>query len=216
MTVTELALLRLSPGTTITSPCLRANLLHAENAMESSSTTRQPFLFYHCVEDPSLIYLIGSWASVSAHMDIFIPSPTNQECLALMKDQLKVEWMFHLDLGVGELPLREPVLAIGRHFIKDGMRDPFQTTFMENRKELDEYIGGQEKVVGGWRIDKDISDGEREGEAGKEKEEFVLFTGWESKDQHWGFAKMEGFEKYALIREWVEGADIMHAVRMEI
>jgi hypothetical protein len=53
MTITELALLRLSPEMSIKSQPLLANLAVAKKAMEDF--TSLPFYYYHCVEDPSLL-----------------------------------------------------------------------------------------------------------------------------------------------------------------
>jgi hypothetical protein len=55
-------------------------------------------------------------------------------------------------------------------------------------------------VVGGWRI-------EREDE---EKEEWVLFSGFESVDNHIEFAKTKGFEKYREIMGFVSGFEVKH------
>jgi len=212
MVVTELALLRLRPGTTAQTPSLLVNLLKAKNVMEHASKSK--FHYYHCVEDPEVIYIIGAWSSVRFHMDEFIPSQANQELLALLKDQVSVEWMFHVDVDqdVRPLPLdAAAVLAIGRHIVKDNEKQIVQETFNENKLELDAFAGGTDKVVGGWRIDQGYDPGS-EGV----KDEFVLFTGWESVERHHAFATTEGFQKYSKIRDRIEVVDIKHAIKLEV
>lgn len=210
MAVTELALIRAQPSVSVKSPELLENLSIAKSAMESA--TSATFYYYHCIEDPSLIYILGSWPSISAHMDSFIPSPQNQHLLQILKDQIAVEWMFHIDVDQAACPLTKitesPVVAIGRHFISSSSkRQAFHDTFNANRKFLDSYIGAGDRVIGGWRIDRG---------AHRAQEEFLLLTGWQSVEQHMGFAKTDGFEKYAQIRAFVEAAEIKHAKRLQV
>lgn len=170
------------------------------------------FHYYRCVESPDIIYIIGAWPSVDFHMQDFIPSAANQDLLVLLKDLVVVEWMFHVDIDQTKrkLPLDRTTVAIGRHSIKAGERDRFQKTFEENKHHLESFIAGEGQVVGGDRLDTGF-DPSIEGDR---KEEFVLFTGWHDVEQHGNFAKREGFEEYAKIRDHIGGADIKHAVRL--
>lgn len=212
MAVTELARLRIQPGTEVSSPTLLANLSKAKTVMEKASGFK--FHYYHGVEDTSVVFILGAWPSVEYHMQDFIPSQSNQELLALLKGQVVVEWMFHLDIDQTKtaLPLTRKFIAIGRHIIKDGERDAFRETFKANRHEIQSFIGGGGYVVGGFRIDKGF-DPSAEGEA---KDEFVLFTSWDSVKHHMDFAKMTGFEGYGQIRNHLEGADIQHAAELDV
>lgn len=172
------------------------------------------FHYFHCQEDPEIIFILGAWPSVDFHMQEFIPGQSNQEMLALLKDQITVEWMFHLDIDQTTIPL--PVdrgfMAIVRHFIKDGDKTSFESTFRDNRSEMDSFIGGADRVVGGFRIDQGF-DPSMECDKG---DEFVLFTAWDSEEQHFAFAKTEGFEKYGQIRNHISGAEISHAAVLEV
>jgi len=211
MPVTELARLRLVPGTDTSSPGLLANLAKAKGVMEQASGFS--FHYYHCVEAPDIVFILGAWPSVDFHMQEFIPSQPNQELLALLKDQLIVEWMFHLDIDQTEkaLPLDRTFVAIGRHFIKDGDRDHFRETLDDNMHELESHIGGTDQVVGGFRIDQGFDPSSQ-----SDKVEFVLLTGWDSIDRHLEFAKTEAFQKYSQIRKHLDGADIKHAILLEV
>ena len=55
-------------------------------------------------------------------MEEFIPGRPNQDLFALLKDQVTVNWMSHLDLDqtVNLLPLRGNLIAIDRQFVKPG------------------------------------------------------------------------------------------------
>ena len=212
MAVTELARLRLLAGTEPSTPTLLANLAKAKAVMEEASGFK--FHYYHCVEDPNVIFIIGAWPSVQFHMQHFIPGRPNQELLALLKDQVTVEWMFHLDIDPtkGQLPLTRDFVAIGRHFIKEGDLDGFRATFGENKHALESFIGGPSQFAWGFRMDKGFDPSlERE-----KQEEFVLFTAWNSVEHHCEFAKEDGLKKYMQIKDHLEGVDIKHAALLDV
>lgn len=209
MTITEIALLRLSSGITVEDATLHANLARAKEVMQDY--TGNTFLYLQQTEDPSLIYIIGEWESLDEHMNHFIPSVDNQALLELLKDQLSVEWLMHADVSHADLPLPksapemdkarrgELVFSIARHMVKDGQKEEFGRTFGANKQYLQGFIT-EGKMGGGWRVDKE--DG---------KEEWVLLCPYTSVQQHYDFAKTPEFEKYGLIREHIDGAEIKHA-----
>lgn len=206
MAVTELALLTLSPSNPISSPALLANLQKAKTILENAS--KAPFDFYHEIEQPDHLYIVGSWQSLTAH-DEYLKSPENQELLVALKDQVTVDWMFHVDVdpvAVQELLRATSVLAIGRHFVSTPEKDNFTKTFDEGKGELERFIGNSKMVQGGWRLDQKK---ERE-------EEWILFTGWESREKRLAFAEDPGFQKHSKIRNHVMGADIKHAILLEL
>lgn len=212
MPVVELAQLRLKQNRKTVSPSVSKNLLKAKTVMEEASN--YTFTYYHRVEDPSIIYIVGAWPSVDFHMQEFIPGAPNQELLELFKDDLSVEWMFHVELKpfVNPLPVEREIIAIGRHFVKTEKVHDFETTFTANRHELESHIGGAEYVNGGWRVD----DGFDPESSGERDEEFVLFTSWNSVEMHGDFAQTAGFAKYSRIRDHLIGAKIHHARRLDI
>ncbi|OCL13264.1 hypothetical protein AOQ84DRAFT_118195 [Glonium stellatum] len=203
MAVTELALLRLLPATTISTSALKASLAKAKTAMQDYTGRR--FYFLHQIEDPTLIYVFGEWESLTQHMDAFIPSAQNQELLDAVKDQLAIEGLVHLNVGHASLPSADEVgaadnvFSIGRHFVKAGAKDEFAAAFEANKHALQDYAT-QGKIGGGWRVDKDGN-----------KEEWVLFCPWKNVDEHIGFVNTQGFAEYSKIREYVDGVDIKHA-----
>ncbi|KAF2279808.1 uncharacterized protein EI97DRAFT_187478 [Westerdykella ornata] len=204
MVVTELALLRLLPPTTVGDAALQSKLANAKTVMENF--TKRRFYFAQQVEDPTLVYVIGEWDSLTQHMDEFIPSASNQALLESLKDELTVEWLIHIHAPHAELPLPKPgtptstnVLSIERHFVKDGEKSFFARVFEEEKHHLQEYVT-EGRIGGGWRADP--QDG---------KEEFVLLCPWVDVEQHTGFARIEGSMEYGRIREVVSDLEIRHA-----
>ena len=124
---------------------------------------------------------------------------------------LSVDVMYHAEMMDGNtaaVPLGAPVVGVGRHHVKPGMKSGFEECFGRVRGVVRGFTGVWE-VVGGWRVDE-------EGEKEKEKEggeEWLLFTGWESVEQHQEFGKSEEFKEYAEIREFLEGFEVKHAVK---
>lgn len=208
MTITELALLRLLPPTLADDAPLRSKLSHAKAVMENYTGNR--FYYLQQVEDPSLLYIVGEWESLDQHMNDFIPSAENQALLESLKDDLTVDWLIHFDSSPSALPISESkspdlrVFSVNRHFVKEGEKDGFQETFDTNRHYLQDFIT-EGTIGGGWRVDKE------EG-----KEEFILFSPWTAVDQHFAFAKTDGFTKYGKIKDFIDGAEIKHAKLLEL
>lgn len=111
----------------------------------------------------------------------------------------------------------EVVWSIVRHFISggSGARSAFQTTFDANKRYLQEFVT-EGKVGGGWRLDREKSEGEDGDGEEKEKEEFVVVAPWRSEGQHGEFAGTEGFKEYGRIREHIGGAEIVHVRLLDI
>lgn len=79
-----------------------------------------------------------------------------------------------------------------------GRKAEFDNLFKAAALHLGEYTAPY-SYAGGWRIDKDGED-----------EEFVLFTGWNKVEEHFGFAESEAFEEFEKIKSLVKGAEIKH------
>ncbi|ORY13538.1 hypothetical protein BCR34DRAFT_265664 [Clohesyomyces aquaticus] len=206
MTITEIALLRLSLNISADDSSLRSKLTHAKDVMEGYTGRR--FYYLQQVEDPKLLYIIGEWESLDQHMNGFIPSADNQALLECLKDNLSVEWLHHIDAPHSALPLPtadgEPCFwSIGRHFIKPGQKEKFKETF-ENTKQHVQDLVTKGTIGGGWRMETE------------ELDEFVLFTPWTDVEQHQAFAKTDGFKEYFKITEYLDHADIKHAKLLEL
>ncbi|KAJ5669807.1 hypothetical protein N7462_010877 [Penicillium macrosclerotiorum] len=202
MPVTELALLRLK--TQEPSASLKNSLHEAREAQTKWS--KYPVRFYRQVEDSAYFYLSGGWNSVEAHCGEWIISETNQKALGQLKDDIDIEWMFHLDIDPStfnsKIPYNAPVIAISRYFVEANRKTEFDSIMKAGVPHLERYTTPF-TYSGGWRIDKEGED-----------EEFVLFSGWNKVEDHFGFASSEAFEEFGKIKNALKGADIKH-VRIE-
>jgi hypothetical protein len=236
MPVTELALLRLRPGTSLSDHSFRSKLAEAKRVMETYSnnlatTVHHPtanpthintedipkpapdqhqFFYYSQHEDPSHLYIIGSWPSAAMHRQSFIPSAENQELLSKFKDDISVESMFHVEIEQSSVPLDAPVLAIGQHWITPSNNAGFEEAFEDNRHHLEHF--STRKLAGGWRHEKE------ERPDGGQKDVFVLFSGWDDVDHHMKFGKSQSYEEYSKIIKWIDegGFEVKHAVKVDL
>jgi heme-degrading monooxygenase HmoA len=207
MTVTELAVLHTLPNgsSKVPSEKLLAKLKSAKEVLESNSG--YSFSFFQQYEDPTVIYIVGRWLSTAAH-EAFLPSSQNLALLDLFKGQIDIEniLMYHLELDADAtpLPLNAPAVSVNRHFIKHRQRDAFQKRFEQVKPLLQDYTKPR-PLAGGWRIEKET----------EEKEEWVLFSGFDSVEHHIRFSKTDEFQNYRGISEYVDGFDLKHMKRLE-
>lgn len=96
MAVTEIALLRLK--TQDASSSTKAMLQQAQKAQ--SEWSGYPLQFARRVEDSNYFYILGGWEAIAEHTGDWIKSETNQKLLTELKDDVDVEWMFHVDIDV--------------------------------------------------------------------------------------------------------------------
>ncbi|KIW02220.1 uncharacterized protein PV09_06374 [Verruconis gallopava] len=202
MTVTELALLKLSSADGSLSEHVRAQLLKAKQAMESFSGHR--FYYLQQIEEPSLIYVLGEWASLHQHYAEFIPSAPNQAVLEALRNDVTVVWLSHLDVPVSDIELAAPVMSLGRHFVAAKKRKDFEACFAAQKKFLQEFVT-EGDVAGGWKLEED-----------RENDEFVLFAPWRAIEQHAAFASTDGFKHYVRIKDYIVDADIKHVKLLEL
>lgn len=221
MPVTEFVVLSLTKPVTSDSPTLPETVIQhlkeAKAVLESASG--YGFRYFQQVEDPSKVYILGLWDSVTAHTT-FIASPENQRLLELLKDEIfftgeRKITLWHLEGDVFALDpssglksvFTAPVISCNRHFVSTDRRVEFVTKFQEVRSILEDYTKPF-NVVGGWRIEKEEVEG-------KEREELVLFSGFDSVDNHMVFAETEPFTKYREIVALVQGFDLNHFTAIE-
>ncbi|KZM22831.1 uncharacterized protein EKO05_0001576 [Ascochyta rabiei] len=210
MTITEIALLHLSPDVAVDDAKLRSKLVRAKTVMQEF--TGRSFYYLQQIEDPTYVYIVGEWESLSQHMNDFIPGSDNQAVLESLRGLMSVEWLLHIDVPHAGLPLpstvtnkhKAPVYGIVRHYIKDGQKSQFQQTFDMEKHNLQEFVTKGD-FGGGWRVDKEGN-----------KDEWVLLTPWTSVEQHHAFAETDGFANYGKIREHIDGAEIKHARILDI
>ncbi|KAL4940076.1 hypothetical protein BDV06DRAFT_230592 [Aspergillus oleicola] len=216
MVVTELACLRLKNSLPITDPSnanTHNNLLAGLKAQAEYTNANVSLLAQ--IEDPSYIYIIGQWESVTQHMDEWIPSPKNKDIMSGLSQDLELVWIQHLDLDTSEqtegeiverIPYLDSVIAIARYFISPGPNNKtgFEKTFNETKHRLRAFKRPRD-AVGAFRVDTDFD------EEGSRKEEFVLFSGWDTVEEHLSFAESDGFKEFSRIKDYMSRAEIKHA-----
>ncbi|KAK2048549.1 hypothetical protein LZ31DRAFT_550253 [Colletotrichum somersetense] len=99
--------------------------------------------------------------------------------------------------------LTAPVLSVGRFGVRSEKKKDFTSKYAEAKSFVEEAARPY-PVRGGWRIEK----------AAEDLEEFVMYCGWSTVEQHKAIAQREGFKEWAGIQEFVTGTDIWHYQRI--
>jgi heme-degrading monooxygenase HmoA len=216
MPVSEICALPLTHPITKDNPNLPEpviqKLREAKKVLETASG--YGFNFFQQIEDPSIVYITGLWDSAAAH-STFLPSPENQKLLELFKDDFSFHGdrpltMWHLDEDVFTLDpasglksaFTAPTISYNRHFVPIDKKEGFIAKLQEVKGILEDYTNPL-RVVGGWRIEKEEVNG-------KMREEWALFSGFDSVEHHMAFAKTQPFEKYREIVGFVDGFEVRH------
>ncbi|KAE8443685.1 hypothetical protein EG329_001457 [Mollisiaceae sp. DMI_Dod_QoI] len=205
MPILEICQLKIKPHLPQTDPSLLLALQKARTQLREKVVNTQS-RFYRCIEDPSLIYILGIWPSLNRHKE-FLASSHKAEILDEQDELFDFQWIIHTkigDEGIEEVPIEAPVMGIARFFIKKEGVNVYQAI-------VDKYgrLRGEGtkpyKSVAEWRVDC------KEG-----KYEHVVITGWENEGDHADFTKrMREDPEYKEVRDNYEGMDVKHARDME-
>ncbi|KAH7548973.1 hypothetical protein BM1_10746 [Bipolaris maydis] len=160
---------------------LRLKELSADDPalLESLQTVRAELQtgshFYNCIDDPSLIYILGTWPSLDAHID-FLASPSKDHILGPQEKMLQFCWTLHVELGgVDWLPLDAPFLAIERISVSKESTWVFDEAVQRHAQQLQ---GSHPfKLAHGWRCD-----------AARNHHEAIVFSAWQTPQAHVAFA----------------------------
>ena len=208
MTIIELAAIKLKPGISIDDPQLLKSLVKTKQIIEDYNHLTH--VFYSQVEDPTVLYVIGSWESPDQHSKGFSGSPGQMEILELGKEYLSgISWMHYIDVELPKLPLDAPILTIRRYFVKPGVeKQSFVEACKLGRRKLKELAQGS---VGAWNLPKDE----------QEKNVCVQFAGWKSleDEREAEFANsQETAESAKALQDMIEEpeSDIKHATRVQL
>jgi heme-degrading monooxygenase HmoA len=171
MPILELTQLRLK-GPSATDPALLQDLSTVREKLQTKSQ------FYSCIEDPTLIYILGSWLSLEQHRR-FLASPSRNEVLGPQESVLQFCWTVHMELdSMSSLPLDAPVLAIERLLVEENSIDMFDQAALRHARHLQ---GSHPfKVVHGWRCDTPTG-----------RHEALIFSGWKNADAHVTFKEKD-------------------------
>ena len=197
MAVLEITQLRLRM-VTANDPALIASLSAVREKLRTSSQ------LYNCIEDPALIYILGIWPNLEAHLE-FLDSPARDEVLGPQEEMLQFCWTIHVELdGMHLLPLEAPILAMERLCFKDKCVETFETTVTKYAQRL--HRNHAFRVAHGWRCD-----------AAHGTHEALVFTGWETAQTHTILAANLGDNgnDTTVLRERSETVKIIHARNLE-
>jgi heme-degrading monooxygenase HmoA len=197
MPVLELTQLRLK-GVAVDDPSLLESLSNVRGKLQTSSQ------FYSCIEDPTLIFILGIWPSLEAHHD-FLASPARDEVLGPQEELADFQWSIHMPLNeMAFLPLDAPVLSIERLTVKEDCVDAYNQATAEDAQLLATHTQPF-NVANGWRCD-----------ANPGLHEAFIFTGWETKETHTGFAtKVQETTTFPAIKGLYTRLEVYHARNME-
>lgn len=204
MPTLEILKLQLKPGVSATSTELLAILSSVRAFVKTNSR------FYTCIEDNSLLYILGEWPSLDAHK-AFLSSRERETVLKPQEEVADIVWCEHVEIPDSmnnTLPLGAQVLALARVWIKPDATscEKFEKLV---RKYRDEIVTGSsaEVMFDGWRAD------QVEGE-----KQYVLLSGWDSQKHHlaWEETTRRDIPEYAGMRKFYDvrkgevGLEVVH------
>lgn len=204
MPALELLKLQLKPGISPTSPALLKVLSEVRAFVKTGSR------FYTCLEDNSLLYILGEWPSLEAHK-AFLASPERERALTPQDELAEFVWCEHIDMPGNMsdvLPLEAPVLALARLWIKPDATscEKFEKLV---RKYRDEIVTGSSSdlIFDGWRADQK-----------DEEKEYIMLSGWDSQKHHfeWRETTRRDVPGYANVRMYYDvrkgemGMEVVH------
>ncbi|KAF2839892.1 hypothetical protein M501DRAFT_915718, partial [Patellaria atrata CBS 101060] len=198
MPTLELTSLSLLPPTTATTPTLLPVLRTVRTALQTNSH------FYTCLDDPSKLYILGHWASLSAHQD-FLSSSSAASILEPQEDLLEFNWGIHIPLSPSaQLPLSAPVIALTRLFIQPAR----VAEFVAKLPHVVDVLAAASRypVLAAWRED-----------AEEGRPECVVISGWESPEGHTEFTVRAIGEdvEYASVQKCLTGLEVRHLRDLE-
>ncbi|KAF2127276.1 hypothetical protein P153DRAFT_368588 [Dothidotthia symphoricarpi CBS 119687] len=175
-------------------PTLLKNLSTVRDKLQTSSQ------FYSCIQDPTLLYILGIWPSLAAHQE-FLASPAREEILGPQEEMLQFQWTVHMELdGMSSLPLDAPILAIERFSVDGSAVEAFEQAAMRHAQH---GKGNHSfKVAHGWQCDATVG-----------SHEALVFSGWESTQAHVPFATRQ--EGSAAVEEGCRSILVHHAWNVE-
>ncbi|ATY64912.1 hypothetical protein A9K55_005277 [Cordyceps militaris] len=192
MPISEIGLLRLKPTASLSDPDLQKRLTDVQSHL--SAFTGHPFHYFRQVEDPSLLYLLGQWASLESHYQGMHGSDEWKKGVAEMGSCFSFQWMAHYDFLLDRLRPGAVVLEAHRFIMKTEARDPFDE--QRAKATAGEAGGAEGYVVGGWKVDA------KEGE-----EEYTVVLAVENADERSPLS-----ERYDHLEQFADRAD-RHLIR---
>ncbi|KAF2035359.1 hypothetical protein EK21DRAFT_106898 [Setomelanomma holmii] len=171
MAVLEITQLRLR-GLPADDPQLLQSLSIVRGKLQTNSR------FYSCIEDPTLLYILGIWPNLDAHHR-FLASPERDEVLGPEESMLDFQWSVHVELdSMNSLPLDAPILALEILAVREDCVEEFDQAATKHAQAL--QGSNPFKVAHGWRCD-----------ARTGSHEALIFTGWNNTQAHVTFSSRQ-------------------------
>jgi heme-degrading monooxygenase HmoA len=179
-------------------------LLHSLSLVRNKLQTKSQF--YICIEDPTLMYILGIWRDLEQHLD-FLASPARDEVLSPQEDMLEFQWTIHMELNsMSSLPLEASILALERISVEEDAVDAVDKAVARHAQQL---LGSHSsRVTHGWRCD-----------AAPGSYEIVIFSGWEAVQAHIAFSarqQNQSKSEHAAIVGQCEDLLVHHAWNLEL
>lgn len=204
MTITEIALLRLSAQETLTT--MRPFLQHGKTVADAWTRRPDTVRYFQQADDARNIYILGQWASLSEHMDGFVPSAGNQALMQEAAGRFTIEAFLHFEAEMPPRDDRGTGVCIVRNFCKQGAREAGFGPAMEKAAGLAGLWGHGSVPAAGWRVDVPTDE---------TTEEFVI-CGWTAEEQL-GVDGTGALRQYhAAVQEWVDRAEAKHVLEISV
>lgn len=204
MPVLEVLQLRVREGVSPSDPSIHSSLVEVR-AVLSSRVVNTESHFYQCIEDTTLIYLLGIWPSLEAH-NAFLSSAEKAEILSSQDKFLDFSWMLHIPISsMSEIPLDAPVLHVARLHVLDVERVTFLERILSSHRGKIGEATKPYNVVSEWRLDTEEA-----------RQEVITITGWKSMGAHMAFMKNTREHPDLHDREYASSRDRLDAMDVKL
>jgi len=197
MQVLEITQLRLR-GITADDPALLQTLSAVRDKLQTHSQ------FYASVEEPDLIFILGIWPNLDAHLK-FLASPAREEVLGPQEDMLEFCWTVHVDFaGMHVVEADAPILAIERMCVEVESVESVDRAVIKHIQQL--KTSHPFNIAYGWRCD--LVPGNHE---------VFLLSGWETAPDHVAFThgKDDDDDTAAVMNKGVKTLGVIHGRNLE-
>ena len=197
MQVLEITQLRLR-GITVDDPALLQTLSAVRDKLQTNSQ------FYVSVEEPELIFILGIWPDLDAHLK-FLASPAREEVLGPQEDVLEFCWTVHVDFGGMHLIAADaPILAIERIYVEVELVESVDRAVIKHIQQL--KTSHPFNIAHGWRCD--LIPGNHE---------VLLISGWETAQDHVAFThrKDNDEDTTAAMNKGLKTLGVIHGRNLE-
>lgn len=169
------------------------------------------------VENPAVLLMGAKWANVEAHRQYMASEEHGHAVaqvvprLAFGEDGKPKGDMYYLDADIFASSgnpshtqlLESPVISVGRFSVAADQKEAITGKFNEFKGFVEDFAKPF-VVKGAWRT---------ESEPGSD-EDWVLFIGWSSAEQHRGFGKHKGFATYRGLMPFITRFQVQHYRRV--